>query len=149
MKKKYIAAVVLGAALNFTTFAQSFDSSPQPENVAVANLPRARENFPGINRPSIELTVTHEASGANTPPDTHDLGGSTAPGLIAQFPELARPPQLSEPTARNDSIPHADNHSFINSARARSISRVPPLKSLMSKIIGKVVGRIRSAGARN
>ena len=88
MKKKYIAAVVLGAALNFTTFAQSFDSSPQPENVAVANLPRARENFPGINRPSIELTVTHEASGANTPPDTHDLGGSTAPGLIAQFPEL-------------------------------------------------------------
>ena len=36
MKENYIVAVGLAASLNLCTFTQSFDSSPKPENVAVA-----------------------------------------------------------------------------------------------------------------
>jgi hypothetical protein len=118
----YLLAVSAAAlSLNITTVsAQVFNSADVAKNSAIANSPRAREEFPWLTRETTKPFTTAKPSDSRSvlAEVTKNKALAASPRTLEQFPELLRPLQLSH-QSEGSSIPAsiAKNRAILSSPR--------------------------------
>ena len=129
--KLYLLAVSAAAlSLNMITVsAQVFNSADVAKNSAIANSPRAREEFPWLTREAASPAPAAKSSGSRPSALAEVMKNkalAASPRTLEQFPELTRPVQPLQ-KAVGSSIPStiAKNRALLSSPR--TVEQYPEL----------------------